>query len=59
MEALTNTATVSKIDVFMRTMGLSFFPRIREESEASLNARDDDEKEFVIIYRIPLRNLGK
>ena len=30
MEALTNTATVSKIDAFMRTMGLSLFPRIRE-----------------------------
>ena len=26
MEALTNTATVSKIDAFMRTMGLSLFP---------------------------------
>lgn len=31
MEALTNTATVSKIDAFMRTMGLSLFPRIRDE----------------------------
>ena len=30
MEALTNTATVSKIDAFMRTMGLSLFPRIRD-----------------------------
>lgn len=65
MEALTNTATVSKIDAFMRTMGLSLFPRIREESEASFNARDDDEKEFVILSnltnnftRVPSSTLG-
>ena len=65
MEAITNTATVSKIDAFMRTMGLSLFPRIREESEASFNARDDDEKEFVILSnltynftRVPSSTLG-
>ena len=52
MEALTNAATVSKIDSFMRTMGLSLFPRIREESEASFNARDDDEKESVILSNL-------
>lgn len=49
MEALTNAATVSNLDAFMCTMGISLFPRLREESEDTFNARDDDEKESVIL----------
>ncbi|MBR1501563.1 MAG: hypothetical protein IJ616_06320 [Bacteroidales bacterium] len=52
MEALTNAATVSKLDAFMRTMGLSLFPRAREESESVFSHRTDDEKASVILSNL-------